>query len=139
LAVHLLAALVRISRFIRYVSQVLTQAAVAIAQKEKRILVCQRKKTARYGLKWEFPGGKVEEGESFFDCLKRELREELSITVETFDQSESQVNRYDDGGDFEVTFFLSRVLTDHWSTTRSNKFAGPRSPARASRETTAGT
>ena len=88
----------------------MTQAAVAIIQREKRILICQRKKTARYGLKWEFPGGKVEEGESFFDCLKRELREELSISVETFDRSESRINRYDDGGVFEVMyFFVSRL------------------------------
>jgi len=81
------------------------QAAVAILQKEKRILVCQRKKNARYGLKWEFPGGKVEKGESFFECVRREVREELSITIDAFDRSESQINRYDDGGSFEVTYF----------------------------------
>jgi len=87
----------------------MTRAAVAIIQNGKRILICQRKKTSRYGLKWEFPGGKVEEGESFFDCVMRELREELSIAVEKFDRSESQVNRYDDGGVFEVMyFFVSR-------------------------------
>jgi mutator protein MutT len=82
------------------------QAAVAIIQKERRILLCQRKKSSRYGLKWEFPGGKVEHGESFFDCVKRELREELSIIVENFDSQESQVNRYDDGGVFEVMYFF---------------------------------
>lgn len=87
----------------------MTQAAVAILQKEKRILICQRKKDARYALKWEFPGGKVEEGESFFECAKREVREELSMTIDAFDQSESQINRYDDGGVFEVMyFFVSR-------------------------------
>jgi 8-oxo-dGTP diphosphatase len=87
----------------------MTQAAVAILQKEKRILICQRKKDARYALKWEFPGGKVEEGESFFECAKREVREELSITIDAFDRSESQINRYDDGGVFEVMyFFVSR-------------------------------
>lgn len=87
----------------------MTQAAVAIIQKEKRILICQRKKTARYALKWEFPGGKVEESESFFDCVKREVHEELSITFDAFDRSESQINRYDDGGVFEVMyFFVSR-------------------------------
>ncbi|MGA3245714.1 MAG: (deoxy)nucleoside triphosphate pyrophosphohydrolase [Bacteroidota bacterium] len=87
----------------------MTQAAVAILQKEKRILICQRKKDARYALKWEFPGGKVEEGESFFECAKREVREELSIAIDAFDRSESQINRYDDGGVFEVMyFFVSR-------------------------------
>ena len=87
----------------------MTRAAVAIIQKDRRILICQRKKKSRYGLKWEFPGGKVEEGESFFDCMKRELREELSIAIDKFDRSESQINRYDDGGVFEVMyFFVSR-------------------------------
>ena len=84
----------------------MTQAAVAIIYKENRILVCQRKKIARYGLKWEFPGGKVKQGESLFDCVRREVKEELSLTIETYDRSESQVNRYDDGGVFEVTYFF---------------------------------
>jgi 8-oxo-dGTP diphosphatase len=100
------AARVGISWFIRYIFQDMTQAAVAILQKEKRILVCQRKKNARYALKWEFPGGKREEGETFFDCAKREVQEELSIAIDTFDRSESQINRYDDGGVFEVTYFF---------------------------------
>ena len=38
------------------------------------------------------------------DCVKRELREELSIDVETIGLMKSQVNRYDDGGVFEVTY-----------------------------------
>jgi len=84
----------------------MTRAAVAILRKEKRFLVCQRKKGSRYELKWEFPGGKVEGGETILDCLKRELREELSVDVEIVDRSVSQVNRYDDGGEFEVTFFF---------------------------------
>jgi 8-oxo-dGTP diphosphatase len=84
----------------------MTRAAVAIIKKEDRLLVCQRKKGSRYGLKWEFPGGKVEEGESTLECLKRELREELALEVELVDRSESQVNRYDDGGEFEVTYFF---------------------------------
>ncbi len=97
------------ARLIRYILSDMTRAAVAVLQKEKLYLVCQRKRGSRYELKWEFPGGKVEEGESMLDCLKRELREELSIGIETIDRSESQVNRYDDGGVFEVTyFFVSR-------------------------------
>lgn len=85
------------------------RAAVAILQLEKRILICQRKKNSRYGLKWEFPGGKAEDGESLLECLKRELREELSIEIDGVDHSESQVNQYVDGGEFEVSyFFVSR-------------------------------
>jgi 8-oxo-dGTP diphosphatase len=80
------------------------RAAVAILQEDRRVLVCQRKKNSRYELKWEFPGGKVESGESVQDCIKRELREELSIDAGTIGLMKSQVNRYDDGGVFEVTY-----------------------------------
>ncbi len=82
----------------------MTRAAVGILRENGRVLVCQRKKNSRYELKWEFPGGKVESGESVQDCVKRELREELSIDVETIGVMKSQVNRYDDGGLFDVTY-----------------------------------
>ena len=82
----------------------MTHAAVAILRENGRLLVCQRKKNSRYELKWEFPGGKVESGESVQDCVKRELREELSIDVDTIGLMKSQVNRYDDGGVFELTY-----------------------------------
>ena len=82
----------------------MTRAAVGILRDNRRVLVCQRKKNSRYELKWEFPGGKVESGESVQDCVRRELREELSIEVGTIGAMKSQVNRYDDGGVFDVTY-----------------------------------
>jgi len=44
-----------------------------------RVLVCQRLPGGHHPGKWEFPGGKVEPGESLADGLRRELREELGI------------------------------------------------------------
>ena len=44
-----------------------------------RLLVCQRNSRGSFALKWEFPGGKVEEAEGYEDALRRELREELDI------------------------------------------------------------
>lgn len=44
-----------------------------------RILTCQRKADDPHGLKWEFPGGKVMNGEESATCLQRELKEELGI------------------------------------------------------------
>ncbi len=55
--------------------------AVGILLRDNRVLACQRKATAKYGLKWEFPGGKVEPGESARAALDRELHEELAIRV----------------------------------------------------------
>ncbi len=51
----------------------------AVIERDGRILVGQRQKHDRHGLKWEFPGGKVEAGESHHQALIRELREELGI------------------------------------------------------------
>jgi 8-oxo-dGTP diphosphatase len=47
--------------------------------KEGRILICRRRADQAHALKWEFPGGKVEPGESPEDALRRELSEELGI------------------------------------------------------------
>lgn len=45
----------------------------------EEILICQRRADDRYRLKWEFPGGKVIDGEDSAVCLQRELKEELGI------------------------------------------------------------
>jgi len=58
------------------------EVAVGIITCNDRVLVCQRLATARYPLKWEFPGGKLETGESPEQALKRELQEELDIEAE---------------------------------------------------------
>jgi 8-oxo-dGTP diphosphatase len=47
-----------------------------------RILVCQRRPGDRHPGKWEFPGGKLEPGETPAACIRRELREELGVEVE---------------------------------------------------------
>ncbi len=54
----------------------------AVMEKEGRILIGQRRRNDRHGLKWELPGGKVENGESPRAALNRELREELGIEAE---------------------------------------------------------
>jgi len=53
-----------------------------ILQKDDSILICQRRRSDTYGLQWEFPGGKVEDGEDLPAALRRELEEELAIQAE---------------------------------------------------------
>jgi 8-oxo-dGTP diphosphatase len=53
--------------------------AAAVIEQAGKILVGQRRRTDSHGLKWEFPGGKMERGESSASALARELEEELGI------------------------------------------------------------
>ncbi len=53
--------------------------AAALILEQGKLLVTQRKKESSYGLLWEFPGGKVEEGEDPRGALQRELKEELDV------------------------------------------------------------
>ncbi|HUL43893.1 MAG TPA: (deoxy)nucleoside triphosphate pyrophosphohydrolase [Bacteroidota bacterium] len=69
------------------------------------ILLCQRRRSAPYPLKWEFPGGKVETGEHPEDCLHRELHEELGITAEIGDLYHQQEYVYPDKRKFDVSYY----------------------------------
>lgn len=89
----------------------MTRVAVGVLQKDGKILICQRKKGSRYGLKWEFPGGKLESGETILDCLKRELGEELSIVIHGLERVETQSAFYEDGGMFEVAYCFVSSFT----------------------------
>jgi 8-oxo-dGTP diphosphatase len=93
-----------ITHFFRYLFSIMTKVAVGILRRAGKILACQRRRGGRYQLKWEFPGGKLESGESVEKCLARELREELSIDIHDVDGIEVQSAYYEDGGSFEVAY-----------------------------------
>jgi 8-oxo-dGTP diphosphatase len=57
----------------------MVQVVAAIIEREGRILICRRTREQPHALKWEFPGGKVEPGETLEQALERELEEELAI------------------------------------------------------------
>jgi 8-oxo-dGTP diphosphatase len=54
-----------------------------IAIERGKVFIARRKPGGDLGEKWEFPGGKVEEGEGDTDALRREYREEFGVAVET--------------------------------------------------------
>jgi 8-oxo-dGTP diphosphatase len=76
----------------------------AIIVRGEEMLVCQRHRSDPYGLQWEFPGGKVKDGEGLEASLRRELREELGIEAEIGKEVYRLRHRYPDRY-VEVIFF----------------------------------
>ncbi len=79
--------------------------AVAVLERDGRILIGQRKLGSRHALKWEFPGGKVEPGETAQGALARELREELAIQAAVGEELARYDFRYPDGPLTHLLFF----------------------------------
>ncbi len=88
----------------------MTRVVAAVAARRGCVLVCQRSTGKRHGGKWEFPGGKVERGETPEGALRRELREELSVDAVVGSEIWRTRHRYPDGGRFELRFFSVRSL-----------------------------
>lgn len=82
--------------------------AAGIVMNNGKVLICKRPVNRRYGLKWEFPGGKAYPGEPMSECLKRELMEELDIEPTRFSPLRTLHAEYPDGGRFLLTFFIVR-------------------------------
>jgi len=70
--------------------------ACAIIYFEDKILAVQRSEKMKLPLKWEFPGGKIEFGETEVDCVKREIFEELNIKIEVKEKLTTVVHHYSD-------------------------------------------
>ena len=61
----------------------LTSVLAAVVQRNDKYLICQRPVHKRHGSLWEFPGGKLEAGETYLDAAQRELAEELGVKALT--------------------------------------------------------
>jgi 8-oxo-dGTP diphosphatase len=75
---------------------------------DRKIFICQRHAGQPMGLKWEFPGGKIEPGETSEQALARELSEELGIDATIGDRITTVHHTYRNGGAIEIEFFLVR-------------------------------
>lgn len=84
------------------------EVAAAVVIREGRLLITQRYEKAHLGGLWEFPGGKLEPGESWEQCLARELMEELGIEVSVRQEIERLTHHYP-----EKTVHL-RFFICHW-------------------------
>jgi 8-oxo-dGTP diphosphatase len=77
----------------------------AIIIRNGQVLLGQRRKGDRHPYKWEFPGGKVEQGESPRQALIRELREELQIEAKIGDELARYEHDYPSGSRVHLLFF----------------------------------
>jgi len=75
------------------------------------VLVCQRRPDQPMSLKWEFPGGKIELGETAEQALTRELNEELGIAAVIGPRVAQIRHRYRNGGTIDLQFFAVRQFT----------------------------
>jgi 8-oxo-dGTP diphosphatase len=92
----------------------------AVIIENEKILCAQRGQDKTLPFKWEFPGGKIEKGESPQEALRREINEEMHCEIEIGDQIEHTVYEYDFGIVHLTTFYCKLIkgkpiLTEHVS------------------------
>lgn len=90
----------------------------AVIVRDNEILCAQRGLAGSLGGMWEFPGGKIESGETPRKALEREIREELLCTVKVGDEVTSTTYEYDFGSVTLTTFYCELLegepqLTEH--------------------------
>jgi 8-oxo-dGTP diphosphatase len=81
----------------------------AVVFHENKILVTQRGPGMKQPFKWEFPGGKMEPGESEENCILRELEEELQISVTLTGRLKACTHNY---GDFQILLIPFTAVYD---------------------------
>lgn len=87
-----------------------TVVAAVIERGDRRLLIGQRRRSDTSPLKWEFPGGKVEKGETPEAALARELQEELGATLEKCVPIGRVVHKYAETTDqLEILFFATAI------------------------------
>jgi 8-oxo-dGTP diphosphatase len=87
-----------------------TVVAAVIERSDRRLLIGQRRRNDTSPLKWEFPGGKVEAGESPEDALARELKEELGAVLQKVAPIGRVVHKYAETPEqLEILFFAAAI------------------------------
>jgi 8-oxo-dGTP diphosphatase len=82
----------------------------ALIESDGKLLVCQRRRTDSFGLMWEFPGGKLEPGETPARAIARELHEELGVVAQIGPEIYRTRHQYSELADaIDLIFFAATV------------------------------
>jgi 8-oxo-dGTP diphosphatase len=101
-----------------------TVVAAVIERNDRRLLIGQRRRNDSSPLKWEFPGGKVEAGETPEGALKRELKEELGASLQKSIPIGRAVHKYaKTPEELEILFFAAAISEDELSPRTFEKIA----------------
>ncbi len=88
------------------------QVTAAIILKDNKVLIAQRAPDDKLANKWEFPGGKIEPGETPQECLKREIREELDVDTQVLDFFAESIYMYTNGTIKLMAFWCEWISGD---------------------------
>ena len=86
------------------------QVTAAIFCQDERYLICQRAHDDALPLLWEFPGGKVEAGETLEECIVRECKEELAVDIQVLGEF-GRTGYPHAGNELVFTFFLTEIVS----------------------------
>ena len=101
-----------------------TVVAAVIERSDRRLLIGQRRRNDTSALKWEFPGGKVERGETPEAALARELKEELGVSLSKCAPIGRVVHRYAEAPEeLEILFFAAAISFDELTPRKFEKIA----------------
>jgi 8-oxo-dGTP diphosphatase len=82
----------------------------ALIKSDGKLLVCQRRRADSFGLMWEFPGGKLEPGETPAEAIARELHEELGVTAQIGSEIYRTRHQYSELAEpIDLIFFTATV------------------------------
>ena len=84
----------------------------AVIKRNNYYFIAQRNRHKHFAYHWEFPGGKVDNQETFENALKREIREELSIDIRILNHIASEKHK-DEKIDVNVHYFLCESLNEN--------------------------
>lgn len=82
-----------------------------VIYKDNKFLIAQRNLKKAQGGLWEFPGGKVEKGESYENALTREIKEEFNANIEVKEYIGENIHHYPEK-DIKLLFYKARLLSE---------------------------